>query len=255
MYIDSKIMLFLDDNDHKQVHYKLGKYCNICDNFLDKNDFNTMKNVISDFYDGNLKWGHSSVGYHPYTYTHYSTDLTHINFFNTYMLKIIEETFNKKLSVLRVYSSMQSAYDYGNFHIDDNDNDTFTFTTYFDLPTNGCTKNHQNRLNDYYDVQKNDCNTKNSSFEIETYKKSYNSKEKYDNDKLDAICEAFNEKNHNGNFEIKIPNTTYIHSVPFVPNRAVLFPSKLVHNGSPFNDNIKRIRCVLAFKLVATGET
>lgn len=245
-------MNFLEDVEtNKQIGYNLGEYCKICDNFLSETDFNTMKKLLYEACDGNIKWGHSSVGYHPYTHTHFSTDLTDIKFFNTYMFNIIEETFNKKLSILRIYSSLQNAYDYGNFHIDDTTEGTFTFTTYCDFSTNA-RKSDKDMFNDYYNIEISDYNTTNSSFSIDNYKQLYNVNKKYDNDKLDSICESFNKKNYNGSFEIKIPNTNFIHSVPYVPNRGVFFHSSLIHNGSCFNDNLKRIRCVVAFKLVTS---
>lgn len=240
-------MNFLNVDEENEIKkYNINKILYVYDNFLSVNDFKTMIKIVSQNMKS-IKSGHSSVGYHPYTHTHYSIDLTHIPFFNTFMLKRIEEYTQKKLGVLRIYSSLQKPFEYGNFHIDDIESNRYTFTTYCTFSTNSLCEYNQ----DYSDYEYRDfriINTINSPFTIQNYADIYKSDE---NDILNSACEKFNECNINGGFDILLPDTkdNIIRSIPFVPNRGLFFPSCLVHNGNSFNSNINAVRCVVSFKL------
>lgn len=241
-------MNFLNlDEKSETTNYSTDNTLFIYDNLLSNNDFNTMKSVLSENMK-HLKAGHSSVGYHPYTHTHYSMDLTHIPFFNTFMMQCIEEKTQKKFDILRIYSSLQKPSEYGNYHIDDIEANTYTFTTYCTFSTNSATEQKTNYSD--YNFNGSICvNTKHYPFTIENYTDIYKSDE---NDILKRVCEKFNEYNINGGFDILLPNTKnkiIIRSVPFVPNRGLFFPSCLVHNGNSFNNNINAVRCVVSFKL------
>lgn len=231
--------------------YNITEDIKMYDNLLSENEKKTMMALVAERMNGKLNSGHSSVGFHPYTYTHYSTGLSDISFFNTFMLGRIEELTNKKFDILRIYTSLQNPLDYGNFHIDDSCINTYTFTTYCSFSTNSCSKNNYRNIYDEYKINKNKelINTKNSCFEINTYQNLYHEKET-DFLKLRNISEKFNEFNINGNFDIKVPGCKdFIHSIPFVENRGLFFPAWFIHNGVSFNSNINRTRCVISFKL------
>lgn len=239
--------LNIDEEDQVQVtNYNIDNYLFVYDTFLSNNDFSTMKSILLENMN-RIKSGHSSVGYHPYTHTHYSIDLTNIPFFNTFMMKQIEERTQKKLEILRIYTSLQKSSEYGNFHTDDSEPYTYTFTTYCDFSLNG-NLDHKTNYSDYK-FNSNNINILNTSFAIEKYKDIYKSNE---NNVLNSVCNEFNKFNINGGFDILLPNTknNIIRSVPFVPNRGLFFPSCLVHNGNSFNQNLSNnVRCVVSFKL------
>lgn len=232
---------FEDESDQYE-HHKISNHVGIYDNFLGKQDFRTMKCLVKEKLDtSSINAGHSSVGYHPYTYTHYSCKLTDLHFFNTFMLKKIEKTLNKRFNVLRIYMSVQKPSEYGNFHTDDHGTDTYTVTIYTSVSSN-CDSNR--KYKDYtFDETPYNINTEDSPFKIKKYKEI----SKNDHDE---ICRAFNEFNINGNFSIKMPySKDIVHSVPFVENRLVAFPSTFIHDGNSFNSNLTRTRVVIAFKL------
>ena len=209
-----------------------------------------MKNILIE----NMKYiksGHSSVGYHPYTHTHYSINLTHIPFFNTFMVNRIEEITRKKFDIIRIYSSLQKPSEYGNFHIDDTKKNTYTFTTYCTFSTN-CSIENKTNYSDYNFDNSTNIDTKNTSLVIKKYKDIFTSNDDFDI--LNKVCDELNKYNINGQFDILLPSTknNIFRSIPFVSNRALFFPSCLVHNGNSFNNNMNAVRCVISFKLRET---
>lgn len=237
------------DDSYKVQEHKINEDITIWDNFLEPPDFETLKQLVThQFESGLIRWRHSSVGFHPYTYCHFSTDLTNIPFFNSFMLQKLEKNTNKTFKILRIYSSIQKPAEFGNFHTDDSKKNTYTFTTYFSLSNNSIGK--ESSYEDYnFSFSPYNINTENSPFNFEKYKNIYSEHNEYD---LDNVCEKFTEYNINGNFSIKSnskEHTEFFHTVPYIENRAVFFPSYLLHDGNSFNANLTRIRCVVAFKL------
>tara|TARA_B100001059_G_C17837129_1_gene589006 strand:+ start:5114 stop:5854 length:741 start_codon:yes stop_codon:yes gene_type:complete len=239
--------LNFEDDVHVGTNVNIENTIFIYDDFLTDNDFKTMTRLLRDKMRCSINNGHTSVGYHPYTHAHYSFNLTDIPFFNTFMLNRIEEVTGKKFEILRIYSSLQKHFEYGNFHIDDSCDNTYTFTTYYSFSNNIDQDIDQPVKTSYNDFNycRDKLNFKNSPFNIKKYKTIC------ETENNDTICDLLNEYNINGNFEILLPSTknNIFRSIPFVSNRGCFFRACLIHNGASFNTNINMTRCVISFKL------
>ena len=191
----------------------------IFDNFLSKKDFNIMNKIALKYiypYDNNdndndnnrlnefIKYGHTSVGKHPYYIPHWSITLTNEDFFNTYLLSILENSLNKKFYIKRIYCSLQDYGHIGNWHIDDCGNNTYTFTIYSNIENNDF-QYYQNKklytdfFNDKTRKYTNNYNLDSSN----TFEYNINDLKKNKSQIIDMI----DNNDNNGYFHIKLHNT------------------------------------------------
>jgi hypothetical protein len=192
----------------------------VFENFLDDKDYNTLEQLLITLLrnDQNnnlsyIKFGHSSVGWHPNFIPHWSYDLTKEDFFCNFMLSKIRGLYDwtANLSVKRIYTSFQTAAQHGNWHIDDETDRDFTFTIY--------------------------CNIHSSSTTVKTYV--------YDTLPVNT---NINYDDTDGYFTIKYKNNP-ITFVRTQNNTAVLLTANVMHNGSSPRFDSTLTRCVVAFKL------
>ncbi len=178
---------------------------NILRNSSMKKYENTKINLPSVYY------GHSNNGDHPFFVPFWSCTLTDMEFFNTTIMNYLEKHMNKKFYVKRIYTSFQSMKQIGNWHIDDSDENSTTFTMYVDITKDDMKIN----TNPYNDINFN----------------------KFD-------------KQYGGEFHIKIPEESFVRFFECKENNGLFFPSFVHHYGNCFgNFSTNCIRCVVAYKL------
>lgn len=251
-------MDFYVDDDYTEIEISNDVKC--FDNFLYESDYRKMNEILKNKFlnkstvekNGINIW-HSSVGYHPYTTTHYSMSLVD-PFFHEYIVSRISDAVGIEFTAIRIYTSLQKFGEFGNFHIDDGNIDAYTFTLYtcFTLnPLNGsnnfleeCHINFFNKSIYKEVLNKSDsklCNKINNGCnEHKNIKKTM----------LQQTCDRLNQYNHDGHFTILLPQSNALKTIPFVVNRGVFFPSRYVHNGGTFNQTQQFTRVVVSFKLL-----
>jgi hypothetical protein len=206
----------------------------VISDFLSHHDYDKLHEIIVEFLIGGnssggnssntidvnskIKFAHSSIGWHPNYSPHWNFDLTDHDFFNVYMLSKIRsiEDWTQNLLVKRIYCSVQTSQQHGNWHYDDDYLDSYTFTLYCNL---------------------------NSTLKNSLSDNNYNIYSKYINQELTQ-----NDENY-GNFYIKYPNHP-MKSIKTKNNNAVLFNSTIMHNGDCYSYDSNYTRCVIAYKLV-----
>jgi hypothetical protein len=99
----------------------------VMDNFLEKDELQKAFEIVK-----NIKWqfGHKSNGSQSYETPFWSASLQDEHFFSDYILNLIQKTFNKKFKLNRVYANGQTFGQDGAYHIDDNDEDCYSFVLY-----------------------------------------------------------------------------------------------------------------------------
>ena len=99
----------------------------ILDNFLEKDELQKALEIIK-----NIRWqfGHKSNSIYPYETPFWSCSLENERFFTDYVLNIIQKTVNKKLQINRVYANGQTFGQDGAYHIDSEEDGTYTFVLY-----------------------------------------------------------------------------------------------------------------------------
>lgn len=98
----------------------------IIDKFLNKDELDEFMKVIN-----NKQWGygHSSGDYEQFTNKFFAAhDLG--NFFNEYMKQKLETIFQKKFQLDRNYMHIQMFGQYGSYHTDNDNPNTYTFCIY-----------------------------------------------------------------------------------------------------------------------------
>jgi hypothetical protein len=203
----------------------------IMENFLDIKDFKTLQSYITDILSGaddklsNIKYGHSSIGWHPYYTPHWSYFLTDVEFFNTYLMEKIRniDTWTHDLKIKRIYVSFQTSGQTGQWHFDDAETGSYTFTLYCNIHTTIARYREHKPTIEVYDNNTIDDKSKN------IFKKSTD----YDDD---------------GYFMIKDQNTQPIY-LKTHDNHGALFNSNILHNGGCPRYDSTSARAVIAFKL------
>merc|ERR1711991_15794 len=122
-----------------------GIYSNflIFDNFLNDYEMNVLKDIVINRFKGNMTNNeykpivglHSSMGFHPYNYTHWSTGWNN-DFLNIELLNKIKKATGKNLEIKRVYTSFQGINEFGLWHTDDRTLNDYTFTLYLAISKN-----------------------------------------------------------------------------------------------------------------------
>lgn len=236
----SSLIKNIDNNIHerKEKVYKLDENeLRVFENFLSEQDFSKLKEIILDYIRINesfganirshIRFGHTSVGWHPYTVPHWNFNLQFNDFFSVYIFSKIKAIcdWTKDLQIKRIYCSCQTSEQMGNWHYDDKHFNAFTFTLY--------------------------CNIDSSfmkSISYEYYKncmKSLTGKREIDDNN---ILEHVNKDDQDGYFHIKYSNSP-IRVIKTSSNSAVLFNSTCIHNGDCPKYNSDSLRCVIAYKL------
>ena len=283
--------LNLEKKKHTTSVNKKGMYSDfiVFDNFLPDYYIKSFEEIVKNrISDKNIQYWHSSMGYHPYSYTHWSTGWDNIKLINEDILEIIENKVNKKLKIKRVYSSFQGVQEYGLWHVDDEEDDNYTFTLYTSICRNPLEleelKNNRKMSENwaYSLARKSDLSnniisdqletitatgtnkicrvTDKSVFKINDYMKIY-SKDNYvplDNNDSDEIKELKKKEmikacnnfcKYDYGGDFSWKMDQYCRSVPFIRNRGVFFSGKEFHNGDCFRNNTDYTRIVLSFKL------
>ena len=231
----------------------------VIDNFLSESDFKNMNEILKNILvqkTDSLRIYHTSVGVHPYSVAHYSASLTDHIFFNEYLFQKISETLNMNFKIKRIYTSLQTYHQHGNFHIDDNSIDNYTVTFYTAFSNFGDTADNDltsyfKKLNIIDDYKYNfDCESyKSNIYFAPMYAEDNEEVRKQKEKNVKRICDSLNKNNFDGHFYIKVPQRNYITQIPFVPNRLCAFNSVYAHNGECFNENLNYIRLVISYKL------
>ena len=228
--IDQKIILHKDE-ENKMFLFK---------NLLNEKDFLNLQTILLGIItkdpnrqykdkDNKIHYNHSSIGWHPYYCPHWSFDLTHIHFFSSYMMSIIRGLYDwtHNLQVIRIYSSIQTSTQYGNWHYDDSRPGHYTLCLYV---------NYNSTLSSH-----------NSNFEI--YKKYFKAIQNITPTIEDAnFIDKVNNNDNDGYFHIKTPNQP-IRFIRTNNNSGLLFNSRLIHIGDSPKYDSTITRCVVAFKL------
>ena len=275
-------LLNIEETIEKTIKKDYGVYQEflIVDNFLDDYNLKTLQNIIENRFNGNdsennppiVSW-HTSIGFHPYNYTHWSTKWED-DFFKVELLDKIKEITKKKLEVKRVYTSFQGIGEFGLWHTDDNGDDDYTFTLYLAITKNpysetrGCeggnflnlrflreqhylkmmdkTKIFPTMLQDITNKGRNTFyNSDNSIFKINNYKNEYSKlnyvplkstdSEKVKIEKKEKMINIRdNFKKYDTGGDFMWIKDGYIKTSPFVVNRGVFFNSKELHTGDCF---------------------
>jgi hypothetical protein len=102
------------------------KIC-VIDNFLENEELQTALNISKQ-----LQWsfGHKSNHKDSHETPFWSCSLNDKTFFTDNVLKIIKKTFNKNFEINRVYANGQTFGQDGDYHIDDESEDCYTFVLY-----------------------------------------------------------------------------------------------------------------------------
>lgn len=239
-----------------------------------------LKGIDANEHNRTINAWHTSLGLHPYSFSHWSTNWYGIDFINKEIVSIIEKKVNKKLKVKRTYSSFQGPEEHGLWHTDDNEKNSYTFTLYLAFYKNVGSKGNdvEKKINEFCketDVISRDkiigynedyfLTTNESIFKIKNYTKSYsndtfipieeNDSLMLSNDKkrkmLDVL-EQFRKDDMGGDFWWF--NQGSNSATPFIINRGVFFPANEMHNGDTFRNtfyekeyDVERI--VVSFKL------
>tara|TARA_B100000925_G_C22008644_1_gene474969 strand:- start:3106 stop:3822 length:717 start_codon:yes stop_codon:yes gene_type:complete len=206
----------------------------IVKNFLNDTDLITLEKIMINILLGESKtktvYFHTSTGWHPYFIPHFSQGLSSYAFFNEFILSKIQKLVpsEKPLRVKRIYVSFQTAGQHGNWHVDDGEKDTYTFTLYYNIK----------RSDGIRDNEKIAC------------------KEKYEsiiksciiNDDKNEYLNKINNSDNVGYFNIKYSDQKPIF-IRTETNTAVFFDSKMIHNGDCNEYSSTNLRCVIAYKL------
>jgi hypothetical protein len=242
-----------EDNDNiKKKIYKISNDITVCDNFLSDNDFNKLREYIKNYIHGRMKVGidHRSSE-DPTTITHVKYFLDEDDFFTEYIFNKIKKTFNQNLQLKRVYMPTQVYGEEGQYHIDDDECNNYTFTLYITLPL------YVDRVKYIYRDNKKDFqNNDNSFFKIKNILNNY---KKYDTvinnnnnteerkKKINQLVDDINLYNNEGH--LYIGNNLYSRTcIPFIENRGCFFNSQKIHMGTSFNKDYYRRRFVISFK-------
>lgn len=111
---------------HKLINRRMNNIM-IIDNFLEEQDYYIALDIISK---KKWKYGHISNEIEPVNTPFWTMNLTDEIFFSQYLKEIIENKISKKLELFRVYANGQTFGQDGTYHIDNEDDNTFTFCLY-----------------------------------------------------------------------------------------------------------------------------
>jgi hypothetical protein len=215
--------------------------------FLNEKDLLNLQTILLDVLTGDdnvdhnkhkMHYNHSSIGWHPYFFPHWSFDLTHTHFFSSYMMDIIRGLYDwtHNLQAIRIYCSVQTSTQSGNWHFDDTRPGYYTFCLYV---------NYNSKLTQY-----------NENFEV--YKKHFKTIQNIQNTTHNIkdlnFIDNVNNNDNDGYFHIKIPNQP-IRFIRTNTNSGVLFNSKVMHLGDSPKYHSTITRCVVAFKLFLPNYT
>ena len=97
------------------------------DDFLKEDDLEILKSIINS---KQWTYGHTSSGRELVNTPFWFIDLKEELFFAEYIKDLIEEKFNKKFKLNRVYANGQTYGQNGSYHVDDTDPNSYTFCLY-----------------------------------------------------------------------------------------------------------------------------
>ena len=101
---------------------------NIVDNFFLPTEVENIKNIINS-----SSWSFGHVSTNENNTPFWIINLLNNNYFSVYLKNKIDEYFNKKFKLVRVYANGQTYGQNGAYHTDDQRNNAFTFCLYIDL--------------------------------------------------------------------------------------------------------------------------
>ena len=218
----------LNENNRKEFLYdghKENFQLSSFTDFLETRDYCKMKELLLHYLLRDKiynipKYGHTSIGWYPEYVPHWSITLTDNDFFNNYLFSKIRGLYKwtHDLTIKRIYVSIQVSGNTGNWHVDDQDDTSFTFVIY--------------------------CNLNTLSTASEGNYTIYNNVLR-GSDRIDNIS---TKDDDDGYFHIKYPNKP-IQFFKTRDNTALLFNSTLVHLGDCSKYDSTNTRCVVAYKL------
>jgi len=99
----------------------------VIDNFLTQEELKKVKDIIQS-----KSWSfyHTSNGRSDINTPFWSTELYDETYLSEYIKNIIEKHFFKKFTIIRLYANAQTFGQDGEYHIDDDADDCFTFVLY-----------------------------------------------------------------------------------------------------------------------------
>lgn len=99
----------------------------VVDNFLEKDDLEKTMTAVK-----NIQWtfGHKSNHSESNETPFWSASLSNDPLFTDVLFQVIQKTFHKKFKINRVYVNGQSFGQDGGYHIDDADEDCYSFVLY-----------------------------------------------------------------------------------------------------------------------------
>lgn len=102
----------------------------VYDDFFSENELNIIDNIIKS---KEWKWGHVSNNANEksiYSSPFWYMDLTNETYFSEHLKNIFEKHFSKNFIIERVYANGQSFGQTGDFHIDNENDNTYTICLY-----------------------------------------------------------------------------------------------------------------------------
>jgi hypothetical protein len=105
----------------------------VIDNFLEEKELETVTKILRS---KNWEFYHTSTGDKENEIPFWTTYLNDEKYISEYIKSIIEKHFFKKFILTRVYCNAQTFGQDGSFHIDSEDEDSYTFCLYInEIPT------------------------------------------------------------------------------------------------------------------------
>jgi hypothetical protein len=239
-----------ETNLFKKKCIKDDKQCTLLYNILSNQEYCTLKTILLSHIRQHgdvdiispVKYCHTSIGWHPYFVPHWNFDLTFHDFFNNLMMSKIRSIYDwtSNLEIKRIYCSMQTSEQPGNWHYDDDDDTAFTFCMYCSIT-----------LNDFFKYNLREGKSTNNIYDYINSIKLLE-EENEENEENEEIINKINNDD-DGYFHIKFPNEP-IRFLKTENNCGILFDSRLMHLGDCPKHNSKKVRCVIAFKLTLKTE-
>jgi hypothetical protein len=227
----------------------------VIENFLTNNDFKTAKEIIykllncRNIIDPSIKYGHTSVGWHPYFVPHWSIDLTDIDFFSKHVFSEIKNLheWTSGFEIKRIYASFQTEGMNGQWHFDDPFTTAFTFCLYFNFTSLDKSYEKDETMLGY----KNNFKIINSKYSnMFTYTEDDKKEYDYNNNDIVQYLKNINHLDNSGHFMMKFSEGPP-KFVRTIDNNAALFNSTVMHVGDQprYNHSNTNLRCVVAYKL------
>lgn len=275
-------------NDEIQTPYSIeqDKEVQIVDSFLSERDLSILQRKIMDSLlkktkddPQNLGYFHTSIGWSGSVNPHWSYVWPNDIFIQKKIVNKIQDTFNEKYEIERVYSVYQCYGNEGSWHVDNaEDINHVTCTIYLDMYNPDvlyCKEYIPNAPNlSIYDINniyyfsylhnlsvRLDEETKEKYNLINKQQLQYSTSYKITNhdnnlektvkiEKMKKMKKMLNNNDCGGYLKIKPPGSNHIISIPTITNRLCYFPAHYIHMGDSPTNITQKLRVCLSFKLI-----